>query len=310
MRRFREAVVPTIASPPPMFASAVVDVPATIPSPTLPTGSPAENEISVGVATVRIRGAVSDGLDLDRGLFADWVGRAAWLLRPLAERIGQHVMAALVIHADDTPVPALAPGNGKTKTGRLWLYLRDERPHAGPAPPAVLYCYTPDRKAARILPASRGPSMPTATWVLLSFTKASGGSADVTEVACWAHVRRGFFDVAKSNGSTIAQEALARIGALFDIERTIASESAERRRCVRWTEAGPKLDDLAAWLEVQLRSIPGNSELAQAIRYACSRWTALTAYVGDGRFEISNNAAENAIRPVTLGRNYAHLPIM
>jgi len=90
-----------------------------------------------------------DGLDLDRGTLADWVGKAAWLLRPLADRIASHVMAGSVIHADDTPVPVLAPGNGKTKTGRLWIYLRDERPHAGPAPPAVLYRYTPDRKGER-----------------------------------------------------------------------------------------------------------------------------------------------------------------
>jgi hypothetical protein len=247
-----------------------------------------------------------DGLDLDRGLLADWIGRAAWLLRPLAERIGRHVMAGLVIHADDTPVPTLAPGNGKTKTGRLWIYLRDERPHAGPAPPAVLYRYTPDRKAERCrahLAGFKGHLHADGYAGFAELYKSvEGGPADVTEAACWAHVRRGFFDVAKSNGSAIAQEALARIGALFDIERTIAGESAERRQRVRRTEAGPKLDELAAWLEAQLRLIPGKSELAKAIRYARTRWTALTAYVGDGRLEISNNAAENAIRPVTLGR--------
>ena len=247
-----------------------------------------------------------DGLDLDRGLLADWVGKAAWLLRPLADRIGDHVMAGSVIHADDTPVPVLAPGKGKTKTGRLWVYLRDEHRHAGPAPPAVLYRYTPDRKGERCrehLAPFRGHLHADGYSGFADlYRSADGTSAGVTEVACWAHVRRGFFEFHKATGSTIAREALERIGALFDIERTIAGQSPERRREVRQALAREKLDQLAHWLDAQLTLIPGKGDLAKAIRYARSRWAALTAYVDDGRLEISNNAAENAVRPITLGR--------
>ena len=125
---------------------------------------------------------------------------------------------------------------------------------------------------------------------------------NVTEVACWAHVRRKFFDVHKANGSPIASEALERIGALFEIERTMAGKSPEQRRAVRQSLAKQRLDKLAEWLDRQLKLLSGKSELAGAIRYARSRWDALTAYVDEGRLEISNNAAENAIRPVTLGR--------
>jgi hypothetical protein len=215
-------------------------------------------------------------------------------------------MAGNVIHADDTPVPVLAPGHGKTKTGRLWIYLRDERPHAGPAPPAVLYRYTPDRKGERCrehLGAFRGHLHADgyAGFAEL-YESGEGRPANVIEVACWAHVRRKFFDVHKGNGSPIARQALERIGALFDIERTIAGQCPERRRTVRQSSAKQKLDKLAEWLYEQLKLLSGKSELAGAIRYARSRWDALTAYVDDGRLEISNNAAENAIRPVTLGR--------
>lgn len=247
-----------------------------------------------------------DGVELDRATLADWVGKAAWLLRPLAERIGEHVMAGSVIHADDTPVPVLAPGNGKTKTGRLWVYLRDERPHAGPAPPAVLYRYTPDRKGARCRAhlASFAGHLHADGYAGFGELYESIGAepAAVTEVACWAHVRRKLFDVHKATGSTIAREALDRIGALFDIERTISGQPPERRRSVRQAQAKEKLDQLAGWLDAQLKLIPGRSELAGAIRYARCRWKALITYVDDGRLEISNNAAENAIRPVAVGR--------
>jgi transposase len=247
-----------------------------------------------------------DGLDIDRSTLADWMGKAAWLLRPLADRIGEHVMAGSVIHADDTPVPVLAPGNGKTKTGRLWIYLRDERPHAGPAPPAVLYRYTPDRKGERCREhlAPFGGHLHADGYAGFAelYESPRGKPANVIEVACWAHVRRKFFDVHKANGSPIAREALERIGALFDIERTIAGKSADRRRTVRQSLAREKLDEFAGWFDRQLKLLSGKSELAGAIRYARSRWDALTAYVNDGRLEISNNAAENAIRPVTLGR--------
>jgi transposase len=249
------------------------------------------------------------GLDIDRSQLAEWLGHVAWLLAPLVELIAAHVMAGRVIHCDDTPVPVLAPGAGKTKTGRLWVYLRDERPHAGTAPPAVLYRYTPDRKGEHCRKE------------LADFTGAlhadgySGfdklyriadahlmqGPPRVAEVGCWSHVRRGFFDEWASHKSTIAKEALDRIGALFDIERPIKGQTPGIRRAVRQRTAKPKIDDLAVWLDAQLQKIPGKSDLARAIRYARSRWTELTRYLDDGRLEISNNAAENQIRPLKLG---------
>jgi transposase len=208
----------------------------------------------------------------------------------------------------------LAPGAGRTKTGRQWVYLRDERPHGGTAPPAVLYRYTPDRKGQHC----RAELASFTGWLhadgyagfgkLYEIAGASSSSLPlagpprVAEVACWAHVRRGFFDEAKGSGSPIAKEALERIGALFDIERQIKGAPPEQRRHVRQRLAKPRLDELASWLDAQLQRIPGKSDLAGAIRYARSRWPALTAYVDHGQLEISNNAAENAIRPVALGR--------
>ena len=246
------------------------------------------------------------GIDVDRGLLADWIGRMAWLLRPLSEMIAEHVMAGAVIHADDTPVPVLAPGNGKTKTGRLWVYLRDERAHGGSVPPAVLYRYTPDRKGERcrehLAPFSGHLHADGYAGFGELYEAGSDGLPRVAEVACWAHARRKFFDVHKANGSVIAKLALEKIGELFDIERPIAGYPPEHRSCVRQGLAKRKLDDLGLWLDDQLKLISGKSELAGAIRYARSRWDALTRYVDDGRLEISNNAAENAIRPVALGR--------
>jgi transposase len=254
------------------------------------------------------------GLDVDRALLADWLGHVAWLLRPLVELIAEHVIAGRVIHADDTPVAVLAPGVGKTKTGRQWVYLRDERPHAGTAPPAVLYRYTPDRKGEHC----RAELARFVGWLhadgyagfgrLYEISGARGetpllqGPPRVAEVACWAHVRRGFFDFHASNSSAIAKEALNRIGALFDIERLIAGKPPGVRRDVRQRMARPKINALAVWFDAQLKMIPGKGDLAVAIRYAHSRWDALTRYLDDGRLEISNNAAENQIRPVALGR--------
>src|SRR5262245_3989067 len=246
-----------------------------------------------------------DGVDLDRAMLADWIGKIDWLIKPLADRICEHVMAGSVIHADDTPISVLAPGNGKTRTGRLWVYLRDERPHAGPAPPAVLYRYTPNRKGehcrAHLAPFRGHLHADGYSGFQQLYESAQGMPAAVTEVACWAHARRYFFDVLHQNGSPIAKQALDKIGALFDIERLIAGQVSEQRRRVRADNAKAKLDELQLWLDEQLRRIPGRSDLASAIRYTQSRWDALMRYVDDGRLEISNNAAENAIRPLKLG---------
>jgi len=255
------------------------------------------------------------GVEIDRSQRAAWLGHVAWLLSPLVELAADHVMASRVIHADDTPVDVLAPGTGKTRTGRFWVYLRDERPHAGTAPPAVLYRYTPDRKGEHC----RKELGHFTGWLHadgyagfarlyeIGGLKASDaalmqGPPRAAEVGCWSHVRRGFWDEWASHQSKIAKEALDRIGALFDIERPIAGSPPDIRIAVRQRTAKPKIDELAIWLDDQLAKIPGKSDLAKAIRYARWRWHALTRYLDDGRLEISNNAAENKIRPAALGR--------
>lgn len=250
-----------------------------------------------------------EGVDLDRATMAAWVGKIAALMSPLVEAIADHVMAAEKLHVDDTPVPVLAPGRGRTKTGRLWVYLRDERPFGGRAPPAVVYRYSPDRKAEH----------PRAQLVhFRGFLQADGYSgfgplyetvdgqpAIITEVACWAHVRRHFYDVHVATNAPIAGEALQRIGQLFDVERTVMGLPPEQRRRIRQNAGRPLIDDLAVFFDASLAMISGRSDLAKAIRYARSRWAALTRYLDDGTLEISNNAAERAIRPLALGRkNY------
>jgi transposase len=245
-----------------------------------------------------------EGVDLDRSTLADWVGKAAWLLRPLVDALGREAMSSDRLFADDTPVPVLAPGTGKTKTGRLWVYVRDDRAHAAEAPAAVLYRYSPDRTGERPREHLKGFS---------GFLQADGyagfdglyESGQVVEVACWAHVRRKFFDVHQANGSTIAREALDRIGALYAIEAEIRGRPPDDRLRMRRARAGPLLAALKTWLEATRPKLSGKSDLAAAIRYALSRWDALTRYCDDGRLEIDNNAAERSIRPLALGRkNY------
>ena len=242
-----------------------------------------------------------EGIELGRSTMAGWVGRAAWELRPLVEAIGAHVLAATRIHGDDTTVPVLAPGTGKTATGRLWVYVRDDRPWADQAPPAVLYCYSPDRKGEhprRHLRDFNG-ILQADGYAGFNELYRTGG---VTEAACWAHVRRKFFDIHTDMGSPLAREALDRIGRLYDIEAAIRGRTADERRAIRQSRAGPPLDDIKRWLEVTLTRISGKTNLADAIRYALNRWGALNRYRDDGRIEIDNNTAERAIRPTVLGR--------
>jgi transposase len=245
-------------------------------------------------------------VDLDRSTLADWVGQAAALVRPLVEAIERHVMAGERLHADDTPVPVLAPGNGKTKTGRLWVYVRDERPYAGGDPPAVLYRYSPDRKGAHPrshLKSFRGLLQADGyAGFNALYAGKNGQDPPAVEVACWAHVRRKIFDVHEATGSPLAREALERMGALFAIEREINGLRPEERRRVRQLRAKPVLDELKAFFDASLAQISGKSTLAGAIRYARGCWPALVRYVDDGRLEMTNNAAERAIRPLALGR--------
>ncbi len=245
------------------------------------------------------------GVELDRSTLADWVGQSARLVRPLVDALGAHVMAAERVHADDTTVPVLDPGRGTTKTGRLWCYVRDDRPFGGTAPPAVLYRYSPDRK---------GEHPRTHLAGVRGILQADGYTGyaglyqrGVTEAACMAHCRRPFFGLHASTGSPLALEALQRIAALYAIEATIRGQSPEARLAVRQAQSAPLFSDLRTWLGTTLSRISGKSELAVAIRYMLSRWNALTLVLRDGRACIDNNAAERAMRPIPLGRkNWLH----
>ena len=245
-----------------------------------------------------------EGVDLDRSTLAGWVGAASELLTPLVDEIRKHVLAAAKIHADDTPVPVLAPGNGKTKTGRLWTYVRDDRPAGYSTAPAVWFTYSEDRKGEhprRHLKDFKGALQADA---YAGFHHLYGDGA-IYEVACWAHTRRKFHDIHVSHASPTTTEALARIGALYGIEEQIRGKPAEVRCSVRQTHARPLLDELRQWMDKTLRSLSTKSETAEAIRYALSHWRALTRYVDDGLLEIDNNAAERALRAVAIGRkNY------
>lgn len=250
------------------------------------------------------------GVDLERSTLADWVGQAAFLLEPLASAITRHVRAGAALHADDTPVPVLDPGRGRTKTGRLWVLVRDERPWAGPAPPAITYLYSPDRKgehAGKLLEGCQGflHADGYAGFGRLYEPDATTGGARLVEVACWAHGRRKLFDVHAATGSAIAKEALERIAALFEIEAQINGHAPGRRHAVRQERSLPLLTDLKDFLDAALGRISRKSSLAIAIRYSLSRWPALCGFAHDGRLEMTNNAAERAIRPLALGRkNY------
>lgn len=246
-----------------------------------------------------------EGVDLDRSTLADWVGAASALLMPLAEAASAHVTAGKALHADDTPVPVLAPGTGKIATGRLWVYVMDERPHASQAPPAVIYRYTPDRRGEHCRAHLKGFSGHLHADGYAGFNElyaARDGALAITEVACWAHVRRKFFDIHKATASPMALEALTRIGDLYDVEVASRGKPPDERRRTRQEQALPHLAALRRWLDATLLKLSGKSELARAIRYALSRWDALLRYVGDGRLEIDNNPAERAMRPLALGR--------
>ena len=251
-----------------------------------------------------------EGVELDRATLADWMGKAEFLLAPLAEAIARHVRAGSVLHADDTTVPVLAPGLGRTKTGRLWVVVRDERPWGSMVPPAAVYHYSPDRKgihAEALLGTCHGCLHADGYrgFERLYLPITPDGEPRLVEVACWSHARRQVYEVHHETASPIALEALQRIAALFAIEGAICGQSPDRRAAARAEHAGPLLEQLKAFLETSLKRISGKSSLATAIRYSLSRWKALTRYVTDGRLEMSNNAAERAMKAPVLGRkNY------
>jgi transposase len=244
------------------------------------------------------------GLDLDRSTLADWVGRAAFLLRPVHERLLARLKESAKLFADETTAPVLDPGRGRTKTGQLWAYARDDRPWGGTDPPGVAYVYAPDRKAER-------PVTHLAGFVGVLQVDGYGGyrvlaeRGDVQLAFCWSHVRRRFYELAAAGPAPIASEALERIAGLYAVESEIRGRSADARWTVRREKSRPIVEELEPWLRAKLALISQKTRLAEAIRYALSRWEGLTRFLDDGRIDIDSNVVERAIRPIALNRKNA-----
>jgi len=241
------------------------------------------------------------GIDLDRSTLANWVGRACWWLRPLAELLLGTVLSSPKIFADDTPVPVLDPGRGRTKTGRLWSYARDDRPWQGPLPPAVAYVYSENRQGVH--PRSH---LAQFTGVLqvdgyTGFSRLTGERPVVELAFCWAHVRRKFFDFYHATGSPIAAEALRRIAELYHIEARIRGRLPNDRARIRQAESRPLVGAMKSWLDGEIARVSAKSALAEAIRYALRHWKGLVLFLDDGRVEIDSNTVERTIRPIKLG---------
>ena len=258
-----------------------------------------------------------EGVPLSLSTLADQVGGCCAVLAPLIRRIERHVFAAERLHSDDTIVPVLA--KGKTDTGRCWVYVRDDRPFGGPAPAAAMFYYSRDRCGEHPqahLGEYAGIFQADAYGGYTQLYEANRKPGPLVEAACWVHARRPFFilaDVAanarrKAQGKTaspispLALEAVRRIDALFDIERSINGRSAEQRRAVRQELSTPLVADLEQWLREQRPKLSRGNDLAKAMDYMLKRWPAFTRFLDDGRICLSNNAAERALRGIALGR--------
>ncbi|MEL6921959.1 MAG: IS66 family transposase [Pseudomonadota bacterium] len=244
-----------------------------------------------------------DGVHLDISTLADWVGACAATLQPLVERIETHVLAAERIHADDTTVPVLA--KSKCRTGRLWTYVRDDKPFAGEAAPAALFHYSGDRTAQH-------PEAHLANYTGVMQADAYSGynglyapgraAGPITEVACWAHARRKFFDIAELQKSPVAIEAVRRIDELFAIEREINGKPPDERAAVRQQQSRPLVEALRSRLEGERRKLSSKHRLAKAADYMLNLWQPFIRFLGDGRLCMSNNAARRTVRGIALGR--------
>jgi transposase len=245
-----------------------------------------------------------EGVALDRSTLADWVGGASRMLRPLVDVLRRYVLSAEKVHGDDVPVPVLDPGKGKTKTGRLWTYVRDDRPAGSPSASAVWFAYSPDRKGEH--PAGH---LRNYKGILQADGYAGFNNlyktGSIIEAACWAHARRKFHDLYQAHRSPVAKEALERIAQLYAIENDIRGRSPAERREIREARSRPLVEAMHTWLKATMAKMSRKSDVALAIHYALERWHALTLFCEDGRVEMDNNAAERALRAVALGRkNY------
>src|SRR3954469_16379923 len=244
-----------------------------------------------------------EGVEIDVSTLADWVGSSTTALVPMVLAVRAHVFAAERLHGDDTTVPVLA--TGRTRTGYLWGYVRDDRPFGGPDPPAVAFFYSPDRKGEhpeRHLAGFAGVLQADAYAGFDRLYAPGRGPGPILEAACWAHARRKLFELAAVARAPIAAEAVRRIDELFAIEREVNGRPAAERLAVRTKEAKPLVIELEARLRAQHARVSRKSEVGKAIAYALNQWKALTRFLGDGRICLSNNAAERALRGVAVGR--------
>jgi transposase len=248
-------------------------------------------------------GFAREGIELDVSTLADWVGASAAALSPLVELIRRHVLAAQRIHGDDTTVPVLA--KGKTITGRLWTYVRDDRPFGGPDPPAAVFAYSRNREGEhprRHLADFAGILQADAFAGFNALYEPSRKPGPITEAACWAHARRKFFVLADLAKAPLALEAVRRIDVLFDVERALNGVPEGRRLALRQQHAAPLAGELEAWLRRERARLSRHNDVAKAMEYMLKRWPAFTRFLDDGKICLSNNAAERALRGVALGR--------
>src|ERR1043166_9154406 len=243
------------------------------------------------------------GIMLDRSTLADWVGRAAWWLRPLRDHILAEIRRSQRLFAAETPAPVLDPGRGRTKTGQLWAYARDDRPWGGSDPPLVAYVYAADRKAER-------PEAHLGAFAGILQVDGYGGYAalarrrqQVMLAFCWAHVRRKFYELAPT--SPVAEEVLRRIAKLYLVEDDVRGLPPEQRCAARNQRSRVIVDDLRVYLDARLRQVSAKSKLADAIRYALTRWEGLSRFLDDGRIDLDSNPVERSIRPLALNRKNA-----
>jgi transposase len=246
------------------------------------------------------------GVTLDRSTLCTWVGRACWWLAPLHELVLSTVLTSPKVFADDTTLPVLDPGRGRTKTGRLWCYAVDNRPWRGPGHPAAAYVYSEDRKGEHPATHLKGFRGLLQVDGYAGFGRLVADMGNVSQLAfCWAHARRKFYDIYAATQSPLAGEALRQIAALYEIEDEIRGQPVEERRRVREQRSRPLIEAMQAWLAETLGRISGRSALAQAIRYALNHWSGLILFLDDGRLELDTNTVERAMRPVALGRKNA-----
>lgn len=248
------------------------------------------------------------GIVLDRATLAFWVGRAAWWLEPLYDRLLYYIRSQPRVFCDETPLPRLDPGRGRTKICQLWSQAVDDRPWQGPAMPAVGYVFTEGRGAAFVenqLAGFTGILQVDGYAAYKKLVRKRGAGAPIRLAFCLAHARRKFVAVFKTTRSDIAREVIARFGEVYAIEEKIRGRTAGMRRAIRQAESKPILDALKPRLMEVLGEISSQAPLAAAIRYTLGHWDGLVAFLDDGRIEVDTNTVERSMRPIALGRSNA-----